>query len=174
VLERCERCGLGIAAGVGEDDAAAALLGEAHELPGGKLELTVANRASIQATWGGAHWAAVEPGRRIYPTPDSLPALGAAAGLEIEELRFPGWGRGQGWMWQTILNGLTFHDNFAREARVGRLRPTGGAGERLKFALDVVVTLLAALPAALLSAPLELVAALFRRGGEITAVARRS
>jgi hypothetical protein len=76
-------------------------------------------------------------------------------------------------MWQTILNGLTFHQNFARGVRAGTLRP-GGAWGRLKFGIDTVVTVLAALPVALVSAPLELFAALLGRGGELVAVARRS
>ncbi len=76
-------------------------------------------------------------------------------------------------MWQTILNALTFHENFARQIRAGTLRPAGAWG-RLKFGIDAVVTALAALPVALISAPLELVSALLGRGGELVAVARRS
>ena len=76
-------------------------------------------------------------------------------------------------MWQTILNAFTFHENFARQVRAGTLRP-GGARGRLKFGIDAVVTVLAAVPVALVSAPLELVAALLGRGGELVAVARRS
>jgi hypothetical protein len=69
-------------------------------------------------------------------------------------------------MWQTLLNGLTFHPNFAREVGAGRLRP-GNARSRLAFALDSVVTVLGAPLIALLSIPLESVASLLHRGGEL-------
>jgi hypothetical protein len=172
-LERCERCRLGVAANLGAGNSASALLGLARQIPDGRLELRVANRASVQAALGGSHWAALEPKRRLYPTPQSLPELAAAAGLEIEELSCPRRGRGQAWMWQTILNAFTFHENFAREVRAGTLRP-GGTRGRLKFGVDTVVTVLGALPVALVSAPLELISALLGRGGELVAVARRS
>jgi hypothetical protein len=76
-------------------------------------------------------------------------------------------------MWQTILNAFTFHKDFAREVRAGSLRPRGALG-RLKFGIDAVVTALIAIPVAIVSAPLELFAALAGRGGELLAVARRS
>jgi hypothetical protein len=173
VLERCEHCRLGVAAELAPSNPASALLGCAREISNGKLELRVANRASVQASLGGRHWAALEPKRRLYPTPQSLPALAAAAGLEIEELRCARRGRGQAWMWQTILNAFTFHENFAHKVRAGTLRP-GSLWGGLRFGIDTVVTVLAALPVALVSAPLELLSAVVGRGGELVAVARRS
>lgn len=172
-LERCERCGLGVAASLTPASSASALLGLARQTSDGRLELRVANRASVQASLGGNHWAALEPERRLYPTPQSLPALAGAAGLEIEDMSYPRRGRGQGWMWQTLVNAFTFHENFARQVRAGTLRPVG-ARNRLKFGIDAVVTLLVALPAALVSVPLELCATLAGRGGELVAVAKRS
>jgi hypothetical protein len=173
VLERCERCRLGVAANLAPADSASALLGFGRQTSDGRLELRVANRASVQASLGGSHWAALEPKRRLYPTPQSLPALAAAAGLEIEELRCARRGLAQAWMWQTILNALTFHENFVLEVRAGTLRP-GGVWGRLKFGVDTVVTVLAALPVAIVSVPLELCAAATGRGGELVAVARRA
>ena len=75
-------------------------------------------------------------------------------------------------MWQTMLNGLTFHRNFAREVRGGTLRPANSRG-RFAFGMDVVVTVLGAPLVLLVSAPFELVAALSRHGGELAATARR-
>jgi len=173
LLERCEHCRLGIAADLAPASTPSALLGFARQIPEGRFELRVANRASVQASLGGSHWAALERQRGLYPTPQSLPPLAAAAGLEIEELRCPRRGQGQAWMWQTILNAFTFHENFARDVRAGTLRPGSGRG-RLRFGIDAVVTALAALPVALVSAPLELFAALLGRGGELVAVARRT
>ena len=173
LLERCEHCRLGVAADLAPASTPSALLGFARQIPEGRFELRVANRASVQASLGGSHWAALERQRGLYPTPQSLPPLAAAAGLEIEELRCPRRGQGQAWMWQTILNAFTFHENFARDVRAGTLRPGSGRG-RLRFGIDAVVTALAALPVALVSAPLELFAALLGRGGELVAVARRT
>jgi hypothetical protein len=172
VLERCERCRLGVAANLAPANSTSALLGSARQVSDGGLELRVANRASLQASLGGNHWAALEPQRRLYPTPDSLPPLAAAAGLEIDELRFPRRGQGQTWMWQTIINAFTFHKNFALKVRAGTLRPANARGH-LRFGIDAIVTVLAALPVALVSAPLELIASLSGRGGELVAVARR-
>jgi hypothetical protein len=172
VLERCERCRLGVAANLAPANSTSALLGSARQVSDGGLELRVANRASLQASLGGNHWAALEPQRRLYPTPASLPPLAAAAGLEIQELRFPRRGRGQAWMWQTIVNAFTFHENFALKVRAGTLRPAGARG-RLRFGIDAIVTVIAALPVAVVSAPLELIASLIGRGGELVAVARR-
>ena len=67
-------------------------------------------------------------------------------------------------MWQTLLNLLTFHHNFASEAASGRLRPSSGRG-RLVFAIDAMVTVLAAVPVALLAAVFEGGAVIARRGG---------
>ena len=83
-------------------------------------------------------------------------------------MRTPVTARAQAWMWQTMLNGLTFHANFARELRAGRLRPAN-ARSRFAFAADLVVTVLGAPLIAIVSVPLELVAALARRGGEMRA-----
>lgn len=171
LLERCERCGLGIAADLMAENAISAILASARRLPDGRLELRCANRASLQASLGGGHWAALEPDRRLYPTPESLRSLAATAGLRIEELRCTRWRRGQAWMWHTVLNAFTFHQNFAREVRAGRLRPAGARGG-LKFAIDALVTVIAALPVAVVSVPLELFAALAGRGGELVAFAR--
>jgi hypothetical protein len=172
LLERCESCGLGIEAGLGETGALGALLDVARELPGGELELRLPNRAGVQAALGGDRWAALEPGRRLYATPQSARALCSAAGLRVEELRWPRRGSGQAWMWQTILNAFTFERNFARRARAGQLRPSGPRA-RLRFAVDALVTALAALPVALVSSPLELFAALTSRGGELAILAKR-
>jgi len=78
LLERCERCRLGVAASLAPANSTSALLGFAQRLSDGRVELRVANRASVQASLGGSHWAALEPQRRLYPTPESLPPLAAA------------------------------------------------------------------------------------------------
>jgi hypothetical protein len=69
-------------------------------------------------------------------------------------------------MWQTLLNGLTLHTNFAREVLTGRLRVRNSRG-RVAFVVDAVASVLAAPLVALLSFPLEAVGALANRGGRM-------
>ena len=79
--------------------------------------------------------------------------------------------RAQAWMWQTLLNGLTFRANFARDLRAGRLHPqrhrasgcaSGSTWSSRSSARPLV---------ALVSVPLELGATLAGRGGELHATA---
>jgi hypothetical protein len=172
VIDRCENCGVAV-----ERDRAVDLQAEWEAIcrpaNGGGREIAIPNRASLQAAIGVEGWAAVDhsPGRLLL-TPRSLELLAEANGERLERVRWPLWGRSQGWMWQTLLNGLTFHPNFAREAWAGRLRPANSRG-RFHFAADALASLLAAPLVALVSVPLELIASLARRGGEIAARAGR-
>ncbi len=168
ILDRCESCGVAIEHGRKID-----LLAEWEAVcragDGGGREIAVPNRASLQAAIGVEGWAAIglSPGSLLF-TPDSLRRLAALNGQPIEQMRWPRWGRTQGWMLQTLLNGLTFHPNFAREVQAGRLRRGSGRGA-FRFYADAVVTILGAPLIALVSFPLELLGAIFKRGGEITA-----
>jgi hypothetical protein len=75
-------------------------------------------------------------------------------------------------MWQTLLNLLTFHRDFASEAISGRLRPGTGRG-RGAFWIDVLITLLAAIPTAIIAVLLEGGAVIARHGGVIEVEADR-
>lgn len=167
VIDRCEHCGVAVA----HDDEIdlAAEWAAVRATAAGDDTISIPNRASLQAAIGVEGWAAIElaPGRLLH-TPRSLELLAEANGRRLERLRTPLARRAQAWMWQTLLNGLTFHPNFAREVRAGRLRPASARG-RFAFAADCVVTALAAPLVLLASAPLELIAALARRGGELQA-----
>ena len=173
LLERCENCRLGLAAGLTADDASRELLAQARRLPDGRLELEVANRDSIAARLGGQHWAALEPGRGLYPTPEALRLLAEKSGLEIFQLRSPRRRRAVVWMWQTIVNAFTFNENFALRVREGALHPRG-LTERLKYGMDVLVTLLATPLVVLVAVPTELIADLAGSGGVLVAVASQS
>jgi len=170
LLERCENCRLGLAAGLGPEDAANELLADAGSLGGGALELRVANRDSWQARLGGVNWAALEPGRGLYPTPGALELLARKSGLTLAGIRSPRWA-GQLWMWQSLVNAFTFTHNFAIGVRNGLIRPSGGFAARLKYRIDAVVTVLATPLVLVVSIPLELVAALAGKGGVVVAVA---
>ena len=179
VLDRCERCSAGVARSApvhpaaGPRPQAAADAEVADLLEGGAAaapgELRAPNRRSLQAALGEGNWAALElPERPLQLTQAALEPVLARRGLAVEAVRQPVFGRNQRWMWQTLMNALTFHPNFAREALAGRLRPDGGRGAAL-FAIDALVTVLAAPLVGLVSVPLEAGAALLRRGGEIRA-----
>jgi hypothetical protein len=170
LLERCENCRLGVAAGLAAEDVSRELLAEARRLPDGRLELEVANRNSIAARLGERHWAALEPGRGLYPTPEALRLLTEKAGLEIARLRSPSRRRALLWMWQTIVNAFTFNPNFALKARKGELHPRGLV-ERLKYGTDLLVTLLATPLVVLVAIPMELIADRAGSGGVLVAVA---
>jgi hypothetical protein len=134
--------------------------------------VAAANRRSWQASLGGEGWAALDlHAGRLLLTPRALELLAERTGAEVEEVRFPVLGRNQVWMWQTLLNALTFHPNFAREVRAGRLRMSNSRN-RFAFVADCVATVLAAPLVLLASVPLELVAVLSRRGGAMVAPLR--
>lgn len=168
VLERCENCGVAL-----ERDREVELGDEweavCRAAPDGGREIVIPNRASLQAGIGVGGWAAIDlaPGRLVH-TPRSLALLAERNAHRLERLHYPPFAENQAWMWQTLVNGLTLHPNFAREVRAGRLRPSGGRG-RAAFAIDLVVSVLAAPLVAVVSFPLELLAALARRGGELRA-----
>jgi len=173
LLERCENCRLGLAAGLGAADVSNELLAQARRLPDGKLELQLANRASVQAWLGAQNWAALEPGRGLYPTTRALELLAEKADLSIARLGSPQNMRAQLWMWQTILNAFTFNENFALKARAGMLRPHA-LGERLKYTVDLMVSVLATPLILVVSIPLEVIAAIAGKGGVLVALAAQS
>jgi hypothetical protein len=173
VVDRCENCGLVVAreAVPTPDAAAAQLFGEAGAHNGnghgaGAVVVRVPNAASLQAWLGAENWAAMHPAdHAVKPTPRAAELLAARRGLALRRIRhlaLPGTAS----MWQTLLNLLTFHRDFASEAISGRLRPGSGRG-RAAYAIDVLVTILAAIPTAILAALLEGGAVLARRGGVI-------
>jgi hypothetical protein len=173
VIDRCENCGLVAARDAvpsPEDALDALLLGEEED--GSRLAIGADNASSLQAWLGAENWAALRPGGRgIHPTPKAARLLLARRGLEVRRIRHlirPGTAS----MWQTLLNLLTFHRDFASEASSGRLRPGTGRG-LAAFWIDAAVTVLAAIPTAIIAVILESGAVLARRGGAIEIQAER-
>lgn len=161
VVDRCEECGLGVSRDLPFDQSAW------RPDPGGTLEFRAPNRASWQAGLGGDQWAALDlPAQRLQLTPGSVELLLPRLGLEAVRVRQPALGRSGLWMWQTLMNGFTFHTNFAIRVLGGRLTPRT-ARNLPSFVVDAVVSALAAIPLAVIALPLELVATLARRGGEL-------
>ena len=173
VVYRCESCGLVVArdAVPSPEIAVDELLGGQGQ-NGAGLTFRTDNAASLQAWLGAENWAALRPGGRfIKPTPRAVKLLLAERGFEVRRIRHlirPGMAS----MWQTLLNLLTFHRDFASEAVSGRLRPGTGRG-RAAFWMDAVVTVLAAIPTAIIAVLLETGAVLARRGGAIEVRADR-
>ena len=167
VIDRCENCGLVVVRGqVPTPEEAAQRLLSGAEQRDGRIAFRAANAASLQAWLGAENWAALRPGGHgIEPTPRAAKLLLARRGLDVRRVRHLA-GPGMAAMWQTLLNLLTFHRDFASEAASGRLRPGTGRG-RAAFGIDVVVTLLAAIPTAFIAVLLEGGAVLARRGGVI-------
>jgi hypothetical protein len=167
VIDRCEACGLVVVRGqVPTPEGAAEKLLSGAAARDGRVAFRAANAASLQAWLGAENWAALRPaGHGLEPTPRAARLLLARRGLEVRRVRHLA-GPGMAAMWQTLLNLLTFHRDFASEAASGRLRPGTGRG-RAAFAIDVVVTVLAAIPTAFIAVLLEGGAVLARRGGVI-------
>ena len=165
VIDRCENCGLVVPreAVPSAEDAVAQLLGARGN---GSNVFRTPNAASLQAWLGAENWAALRPAEvALIPSPRAAELLLAKRGLRASRIRHLA-SAGMASMWQTLLNLLTFHRDFASEALSGRLRPGGGRG-RAAYAIDVMVTILAAIPTAILAVLLEGGAVIARRGGVI-------
>jgi hypothetical protein len=157
-VSRCESCGLGV---VGEPGGAADALRELDRL-GGRQVVKIANRAGFSAWIGGAGWAGLERDVRYLFTVESVRRLVARRDQVVKSAHWSS-SRGIALMWQTILNGFTFGRNVAPGA-LGR-RPAVPAEKPWQRRLDVLISVVVAIPALLAAVPLELIAAALKRGG---------
>jgi hypothetical protein len=166
LINRCEDCGSGIEQGPPIDlDAEIEAITSVSN--GSERTLVAPNRASWQAAIGGDGWAALAESRgRLLLTPRGLELLLDRTGHEPARPAFPPWGANQRWSWQTVLNGITLHPNFASEVLAGHLRP-GNARGRFSFIADAIASVLATPLVGLLTVPLEALAALLGRGGRM-------
>ncbi len=161
-VRRCESCGLGVVGGPGD---AAEALRQLDRLSQAEQGVTIANRGGFSAWVGGAGWAGLERDARYLFTVEAVRRLIAHRDQVVRSARWSP-AAGVAAMWQTVLNGFTFGRNVAlgalgRSASVPAERPWQ---RRLDALIDVVV----AIPALLVAAPLELVAAAFGRGSAIS------
>jgi hypothetical protein len=67
-------------------------------------------------------------------------------------------------MWQTLINLLTFHRDFAIQLANRELHPMGFKGWSA-WVIDLLITILIAVPTAILALILETLATLAGRGG---------
>src|SRR5262249_30874485 len=129
VVDRCEACGLVVPRNSvpSPDQAVDELLGRAKPR-GERTAVRTANAASLQAWLGAENWAALAPGDPdIKPTPRAARLLFARRGLQVRRIRHLAVA-GMSGMWQTLLNLLTFHRDFAPQVISGELRPGTGRG----------------------------------------------
>lgn len=170
VIDRCENCGL-VVPRDSVPSAAEAVAGLIGSAGNGHNVFRAPNASSLQAWLGAENWAALRPGDgSLKPSPKAVELLLPRRGLAVTKVRHLA-SAGMASMWQTLLNLLTFHRDFASEAFSGRLRPGNGRG-LAAYAIDVLVTILAAVPTAILAVILEGGAVIARRGGVIEVTAR--
>ena len=156
-VKRCESCGLGV---VGEASTTEEALAALDRL-GGADGVRMADRAGFAAWIGGAGWAGLDPESRYLFTTEAVRRLVANRDQVVAKARWAP-GAGIAMMWQTVLNGFTFGRNVALAA-LGR--GTAASAERpWQRRLDALITIVVALPAFIAAVPLELIAAIFRRG----------
>jgi hypothetical protein len=157
-VSRCESCGLGV---VGKPGSAGEVLRELDRL-GAEQAVAIVNRDSFSAWIGGAGWAGLGRGSRYLFTVEAVRRLVAGRDQVVKSTR---WSPGVGiaMMWQTILNAFTFGRNVA----LGALGRAGAipAPKLWQRRLDALINVVVALPALLVAVPLELLAAVLRRGG---------
>jgi hypothetical protein len=159
-VKRCESCGLGV---VGEAGGSADALTDLDRR-GRDEAIRIVSRASFAAWLGSAGWVGLEPESHYLFTPEAVRRLIANRDQVVTSARWmPGAGIAS--MWQTLLNGLTFGRNVALGA-FGRATAVS-ARRAWQRRLDALISVLAAIPALLVAVPLELIAAIFRRGAVI-------
>jgi hypothetical protein len=155
-VQRCESCGLGV---VAEGDLESALATLDRQTSEGTIR--IADRNSFAAWFGGAGWAGLEPGTHYLFTAEAVRRL-VANRDQVVSSRWAA-GAGIGLMWQTILNGFTFGRNVALGALGrGEAAPAERPWQRR---LDAVISVAVAIPAIIFAIPMELLAAILRRGG---------
>jgi hypothetical protein len=161
-VRRCESCGLGV---VGEPGGAEEALRELDRLGSAGRTVTIANRGSFSAWIGGAGWAGLEHRSRYLFTVEAVRRLIARRDQVVRSARWSP-GAGIATMWQTVLNGFTFGRNLA----LGALGRSGAVPGELPWQrrLDALISVVVAIPALLVTVPLELIAAAAGRGSTIS------
>jgi hypothetical protein len=160
-IRRCESCGLGV---IGEPNGAEAALRELDSLRR-EDALQIENRASTACSLGGAGWTGLRPGRRHLFTVEAVRRLVSQRDQVVKSVRWRPLASLAS-TWQTLLNSVTFGRNVA----LGALRdaPAVPAARPWQRRIDVLASVVLALPALLVAIPVELLGALSRRGAVIS------
>jgi hypothetical protein len=161
LVRRCESCGLGV---VGEPGGPEDALRELDRLRGGEI-LRIPNRSSYAASLGSAGWAGLEPESPYLFTTEAVRRLVARRDQVVSSHRWAP-GAGLATTWQTMLNSVTFGHNVALGA-LGRARSVP-AKHPWQRRIDALASVVLAIPAALIAAPVELAGGLVGRGAVVS------
>jgi SAM-dependent methyltransferase len=135
--------------------------------PSGRVVIAVPNLGSLQARIGGDRWFHQDvPRHRLHLTTAGLTALLARSGFGAPRISHLLVEQNPLGMWQTLLNLATSERNVAFRLLK---RDISLRGARAK--LDLALTMVLAVPLAVVALLLELGAGVARRGGTIVAVA---
>jgi hypothetical protein len=160
-VRRCESCGLGV---VGDDAEPEEALRELDLLVRDGWP-RIANRASLATALGEAGWAGLEAGSRYLFTVEAVRRLAARRDQVVRSAR---WVPGPSLLaaWQTLLNSVTFgHDVALGTLGGAKAAPAEKAWQRR---IDGLVSVVLAIPAALIALPLELTGAVLKRGSVLS------
>jgi len=160
-VSRCESCGLGVIGAPGTPDEVLHELGR-H---GGGDNPRIANRASFAASLGNAGWAGLEPDARYLFTVEAVRRLVSRRDQVVKSRRWAP-AAGLAATWQTLLNSVTFGRNVAL-GTFGR-GEAARAKHRWQRRIDVLASIVLAIPALLIAIPVELAGGLLGRGAVIS------
>lgn len=160
-VRRCESCGLGVVGSAGDPEDA---LHQLEALREGD-DPRIANRASFACSLGGAGWAGLEPGARYLFTVEAVRRLVARRDQIVKAQRWRPLASLAS-TWQTLLNSVTFGRNVALGALRGA--PAVPAPRPWQRRIDVLASVVVAIPALLIAIPVELAGAPFGRGAVVS------
>lgn len=160
-VRRCESCGLGVIGAVGEPEDALHQLDALREGD----DPRIANRASFSCSLGAAGWAGLQPGARYLFTVEAVRRLVARRDQVVKARRWRPLAS-LAVTWQTLLNSVTFGRNVA----LGALRDAAAvpATRPWQRRIDVLASLIGAIPALLIAIPVELLGGITGRGAVIS------
>jgi hypothetical protein len=160
-VRRCESCGLGV---IGEPTDQEEALHELDRLRDGEA-VRIENRASFACALGSAGWAGLHPGARHLFTVEAVRRLAARRDQVVKSRRWRPLA-GLAATWQTLLNSVTFGRNVALGA-VGDV-PAVPAPRPWQRRIDVLASIVGAIPAMLIAIPVELTGAALGRGAVVS------
>jgi hypothetical protein len=160
-VRRCESCGLGVFGSMGDPEDALRQLDALREGD----DPRIANRASFACSLGGAGWAGLQPDTRYLFTVEAVRRLVARRDQVVKVQRWRPLASLTA-TWQTLLNSVTFGRNVA----LGALRdaPAVPAARPWQRRIDVLASIVGAIPALAIAIPVELLGGITGRGAVIS------
>jgi hypothetical protein len=159
-VRRCESCGLGVIGAAGDPEEALRELDSHREGEAVRIE----NRAGVGCSLGGAGWSGLHPQARHLFTVEAVRRLVARRDQVVKRSRWRPLASLAA-TWQTLLNSVTFGHNVALAALWNR--PAVLAAHPWQRRIDVLASIVLAVPALLVAIPVELLGAVLGRGAMI-------